>query len=421
MDEKSVFNATICIIGIAILLIHTVNILLKKDRRKDEESLLLFIVFTVFHFSAYLTFTFLKNIYTSDPLIIGFYTAFYIMNNVEAFLLFLYAITHLTIKKKIVNIITIANLIIFITYVAFDIINIFTRFFFTSVDGVYVRSGTMIASQGYQFIALAIVFVVTIFDKALKPTEKIAFGLYCSLPLVAIIIQNALPGYAVAYLSIILSIEILFLFVNVNKNVQLANEAKKTKEAEIKMMMSQIQPHFIYNTLASISTLIKIDPEKAQNGLDAFTEYLRINLSSLSDTGLIPFNNELKHIKTYLDLEKMRFDDRLNIIYDITVSDFIVPPLSIQPLVENAVKHGILKKIEGGTVTIKTEENKDAYIVKIIDDGVGFNPEEIQKDDGSTHIGLNNVKYRLTTMCNGDMKIESEIDKGTTITMLFYK
>ena len=90
-----------------------------------------------------------------------------------------------------------------------------------------------------------------------------------------------------------------------------------------------------------------MDPIKAQGALDDFTEYLRHNISSLTETRLIPFEAELKHIQIYLSLEKLRFNDRIQVEYDIKTKNFNVPPLSIQPLVENALKHGVLKRIEG--------------------------------------------------------------------------
>lgn len=420
MDPKSTFNATICIIGIALLIIHVVNIFLKKDKRKDEKNLLMFFIFTAVHFATYLTFTIIKMNYTSDPLIVGFYTSFYVMNNIEVLLLFAYTVSYVTMKKKTKDILTIVIIVSFTIYIVLDIINIFNHMFFYPEGGTYQRTKYMMFSQGYQFIAFAIVFIITVFNKRLNPTEKIAFSLYCLLPFVAIILQNAFQGYAIAYLSIVVSIEILFLFVNVKKNIQLAQEAKKTKEAEIKIMMSQIQPHFVYNTLASISTLIPIDPKKAQKALDKFTTYLRTNLSSLTETGLVLFDNELKHIQTYLSLEQMRFNERLNIIYDIRVKDFLVPALSIQPLVENAVKHGILKNVEGGTVTIATKETDNAYLIIIKDDGVGFDVDKLKNSD-NVHIGLNNVKYRISSMCRGDMDIYSEKGKGTTVTVTIYK
>ena len=185
-------------------------------------------------------------------------------------------------------------------------------------------------------------------------------------------------------------------------------------------MVSQIQPHFVYNTLSSISTLIEIDPNKAQKALDEFTDYLRMNFSTLTETKPVSFEDELKHIKTYIDLEKMRFNDRLNVVYDIGVSKFDVPPLSIQPLVENAIKHGILKKIEGGTVTLRTFEDEDSYNVAVIDNGVGFNMEDLDFESNK-HIGLKNVRHRINTMSNGEIRIESTPNVGTTIVVRFYK
>ena len=109
---------------------------------------------------------------------------------------------------------SITNLALFSVFVVLDLINIFTGMFFTAINGEYVRASTMIFSQIYQFIMFAVVFVVTVFDKNLLIREKIAFALYCILPLVAIILQNIFKGYAIAYASIIIAIEILFFFVS---------------------------------------------------------------------------------------------------------------------------------------------------------------------------------------------------------------
>ena len=420
MNPNEIFNATVCIIGIAILLIHITNLFFKKNRRQDENRLFLFLIFTAFHLATYLTFTLLKMNYTSDNFIIGFYTTFYIFNNIEVLLLFLYTISYVELTNKNKKILSIINFSLFGAFVILDIVNIFTGILFSSNNGEYTRSKLMIISQGYQFILFLIIFFVTLFNKRLVLREKIAFALYCILPLVAIILQNSFKGYAIAYLSIIISIEILFFFLNVQKNIQLSIEQEKSKEAQIKVMMSQIQPHFIYNSLSSISTLIPIDPEKAQQGLDAFTEYLRHNISSLTESRLIPFEDELKHIKTYISLEKIRFNDRIKVIYDIKVHDFYVPPLSVQPIVENAIKHGILKKIEGGTLTIKTYENSEAYIVEIKDDGVGFDISAINFDENK-HFGLNNIRHRIKNMCHGEVTIKSALDKGTKVVIKFYK
>lgn len=186
-------------------------------------------------------------------------------------------------------------------------------------------------------------------------------------------------------------------------------------------MLSQIQPHFMYNSLSAISTLITIDPEKAQNSLDDFTEYLRRNLSSLTENNLIPFMDELRHIETYVSLEKMRFNERINVIYDIGAKDFDVPILSVQPLVENAIKHGILKRIEGGNVTLTTYETDLYYIIEIKDDGVGFDINKINFEENK-HFGLKNISYRISQMCAGsDVNVSSKINIGTKITIKLKK
>lgn len=420
MSGNAIFNSTVCIIGIAILLIHIVNLLTKKNKRKDENRLLWFLLFTAFHFATYLTFTIVKISYTSDAYVTAFYTIFYIFNNIEVFLLFIYMLVYIEMSDKLRKILSLINYSVFAIFVILDIVNIFTGMFFTAQSGEYVRSKFMIVSQGYQFILLAIVFFVAILNKKLVRREKIAFASYCLLPIVAIVLQNIFKGYAIAYASIIIAIEILFFFLNVQKNILLAEEQQKSKEAQIKVMMSQIQPHFIYNSLSSISTLIPIDPNKAQETLDDFTEYLRHNLSSLTETKLIPFEDEFKHIQTYVSLEKVRFSDRIKVEYDIKTTDFYVPPLSIQPVVENAIKHGILKRIEGGSLLFKTYESDDAYVVEIIDDGVGFDLADIDFEENK-HVGLNNIKHRINTMCKGEMIIDSKVNEGTKVTIKFYK
>ena len=420
MLGNEIFNATVCTIGIAILLIHVVNLLLKKNKRKDELRLLVFLLFTVIHFSTYLAFTFLKTNYASAPFIMGFYTTFYIFNNGEILLFFIYVLSYLQMADKAKRTLFIINLSLFSVFVVLDIVNIFTGMFFNGDGGTYNRNKLMIISQSYQLVMFAITLVITLFNKKLVIREKIAFAFYCLIPLVAIILQNQFKGYAIAYLSIIVAIEVLFFFVNVSKNIQLAEEQEKNKDAQIRIMMSQIQPHFVYNALSSISTLISINPPKAQKALDSFTEYLRHNIAALTATKLIPFEEELKHIKTYVSLEEVRFNDRINVEYDIYVKDFSVPPLSLQPIVENAIKHGILKKLEGGKVIFKTYETDSAYIVEISDDGVGFDANNF-KDENNVHFGINNIKHRIKNMCNGDIAIESEVGKGAKVTVTFYK
>ena len=161
MDGKTAFNATVCLIGTFILLVHIVN-LSRRKRRKDETTLLVFFAFTAFHFTSYAIFTFLKMYYPSDALIMGFYTAFYVMNNLEATLFLAYRFAYSPVKKDQRRLVLIINTILLLTFIALDFINLGTHMFFHAENGVYHRSPLMILSQGYQFIAFAAVFFTSI-------------------------------------------------------------------------------------------------------------------------------------------------------------------------------------------------------------------------------------------------------------------
>ena len=155
-------------------------------------------------------------------------------------------------------------------------------------------------------------------------------------------------------------------------------------------------------------------PQKAKAAIRDFSLFLRGNMDSLKSKAPIPFEQELSHVEHYLALEQQRFQERLHVVYEIAARDFSIPPLTMQPIVENAVHHGVLKREEGGTVTVKTEETSDAYLVTVSDDGVGFRPDMRPPDDGRTHIGIENVRGRLSALCGGTLTLHSEAGVGTT-------
>ena len=140
----------------------------------------------------------------------------------------------------------------------------------------------------------------------------------------------------------------------------------------------------------------------------------------LTSKALISFEQELIHVKNYLNLEQQRFGERLKVRYKIEVTDFVMPPLCLQPLVENAVRHGITKREEGGTVTITSEENEKEYHITVMDDGGGFSPEH-SCADGREHVGISNVRKRLKELSHGEVKIESCSGRGTRVTIVIPK
>lgn len=192
------------------------------------------------------------------------------------------------------------------------------------------------------------------------------------------------------------------------------------QNSHISIMLSQIQPHFLYNTLNTIHYLCGKDAVTAQNAVSSFSDYLRNNLDSIDCNELILFDKELQHIRTYLELEKIRFGEELEIVYDIQTTSFLLPILTVQPLVENAVKHGTSKKRGGGSVTISTRECDTCFEIKVCDTGVGFDTQHYA-DDGKKHVGIANVRERLWMMCGGTLEIKSEVGKGTEATVLIPK
>lgn len=200
-----------------------------------------------------------------------------------------------------------------------------------------------------------------------------------------------------------------------NKKLQ-----KELESGRIAVMLSQIQPHFLYNSLTSVMDLCDSNPKQAKAAIADFADYLRGNLSALKTEKLIPFARELEHMEKYLRLEKLRFQEELEIVYDIRCKDFQLPALSVQPLVENAVKHGLGRKAGGGTVTIRTLETETEYIIEVVDDGVGFAEGEYA-DDGADHIGLENIRKRLDMMQSAKLEIESVKGEGTLSRILIPK
>ena len=192
------------------------------------------------------------------------------------------------------------------------------------------------------------------------------------------------------------------------------HEQALVAEQRIQIMMSQIQPHFLYNTLTTIQTLCLENPRKAATITERFATYLRQNIDSLNEAGLIPFRKELDHTLVYAQIEMERFPN-IHLDYEIEDEDFLLPALTVQPLVENAIRHGV-RGIPRGQIEIITNRLPDCHEIVIRDNGKGFCPEELPGTD-RPHIGIQNVRERLQKLCDGTMTINSEEGRGTCITI----
>lgn len=242
--------------------------------------------------------------------------------------------------------------------------------------------------------------------------------LYGMIPVLGIPLQlfwAVTPVYLATTVSLILvytliHVELAGRSANIEK--ELVKKELALSESNNSLVLSQIQPHFLYNALTSIYRLCDVKPEAAKEAVSNFSKYLRGNLDSIKQTRMISFSDELKHLRAYLALEKIRYGEYLQVEYHIGASEFFIPPLTVQPLVENAVNHGVSDLPDGGTVSISSEEKEDCYEIRVCDNGVGFLPET-PPNDGRSHVGIANVRSRLKIMCNGTLEINSEIGQGT--------
>ncbi|MBO4927574.1 MAG: histidine kinase [Clostridiales bacterium] len=183
----------------------------------------------------------------------------------------------------------------------------------------------------------------------------------------------------------------------------------------IRIMMTQIQPHFLFNALNTIRALYVKDPPLADKTLENFSTYLRQNLESLSQTDLVPVTRELEHTRLFTEIEMLRFPN-VRVEYQIEDSDYTIPALTIQPLVENAIRHGV-RSCKDGLVTVSAVRESDAHKITIRDNGVGFDVKDEDTTEG-THVGIRNVKERIEKMCGGIMILQSEVGKGSSVTIL---
>lgn len=182
----------------------------------------------------------------------------------------------------------------------------------------------------------------------------------------------------------------------------LSQSRLELEQQRLRLLVVQMQPHFIFNTLAAIQSLCYTDSEAAADCIDIFGDYLRANINSLSSDEPIPFDDEMTHIEQYIRLEKASRDDRFTVVYDLKKRDFSIPPLTVQPIVENAIKHGALSRRDGkGVVKIITAEDEENIYITVTDNGTGASLTEKQKEHHS--VGLENVKKRLAIQCGGTL------------------
>ncbi|MCR5676147.1 MAG: histidine kinase [Lachnospiraceae bacterium] len=221
---------------------------------------------------------------------------------------------------------------------------------------------------------------------------------------------------AVSFLTVAMTESSVFFYIWLHLQFVREHESALKAEQRIRIMVSQIQPHFLFNTLTTIQALTDIDPEKASEVIQKFAVYLRQNIDSLNREALIPVEKEIEHTRIYSEIEEVRFPS-IRIDYEIEDKGFLLPPLTVQPMVENAIRHGVRGKKDGWVSVSVYREGSD-HVISIRDNGKGFDVEQmINETRKGDHIGVKNVRDRIVDMTGGTFAIESEIGEGTSVTI----
>jgi 2TM domain/Histidine kinase len=198
--------------------------------------------------------------------------------------------------------------------------------------------------------------------------------------------------------------------IMVREKIRTLSTEKQLAEAKLRLLQAQIEPHFLFNTLANVVSLIEPAPAKAQLMLENFIHYLRGSLAA-SRTTNGTFEQERRLLNHYLDLIKIRMGDRLEFL---AVLQEPLAPMLLQPIVENAIRHGLEPKIEGGFVALKARRLNDDIHVTVEDNGLGFKPSE------SAGIGLDNLRERLAVLYDNKATLTiAERSPGTLVTITF--
>ena len=250
--------------------------------------------------------------------------------------------------------------------------------------------------------------------RKLSRRQFLGFLLYTLLPAFGMLIQMFFYGiYAVGF-GTTLAVMSMYLFIMIDRAEKQTRRQEEILRQRSSITMLQMRPHFIYNTLLSIYYLCEQDVKKAQQVILDFSSYLRQNFTAISKADMISISEELEHTRAYLSVEQVRFSDMLFVEFDTPFTRFRVPPLTLQPIVENAVKHGVDPELGPLTITVRTRKTRKGSEIVVTDNGPGYSPA----DDDEPHIALGNIRERLRLMCGGTLDIRSRPDGGTVVTIM---
>ncbi|MBQ6006865.1 MAG: histidine kinase [Selenomonadaceae bacterium] len=304
-----------------------------------------------------------------------------------------------------------------IYFILLAIAQLTTFFYYITPANQYIRTSwhsIMVAP----IFAVMFINLAAVIHRRNKLPEKyfIAFMIHL-IPLTGTLFINNMIVESLLLVVVGLCISTLAMFsiILYDQIESYVGQQREIAHQRASIMVLQMRPHFIYNAMMSIYYLCAKDPKKAQQVTLDFTTYLRKNFTAIASEDTVSFSDELEHTRAYLAVEQVQFEDSLCVEYDTPHKNFRLPPLTLQPIVENAVKHGMDPEYEPLNITIRTRETNSGSEIIVEDNGPGFAPAD---DDCEPHIALANIKHRLEMMCGGKMTIRPREGGGTVVTVI---
>lgn len=315
---------------------------------------------------------------------------------------------------------SIKNSVLFRTVVALWIIFLLIMVFAQFTDFIYYteENNRYYRGPGYVLLLIPLIVIIilniaAVFRRHKKLSKKYFIGLlvYLFTMTVAVVMHMLIAVDMMVVFGIALCALTMFGFIISDNMEQYMRQQREIAHQRSSVMVLQMRPHFIYNTMMGIYYLCDQDPAKAKQVTLDFTSYLRKNFTAIASEEMIPFNDELEHTRAYLAVEQAQFEDSLFISFDTPHTMFRVPPLTLQPIVENAVKHGMNESCDPIHISVVTRQTDLSSEIIVNDDGPGFKPT----DDDEPHIALNNIRQRLELMCGGTLEVAPREGGGTSV------
>lgn len=256
---------------------------------------------------------------------------------------------------------------------------------------------------------IIIVIMLTMSNKDIRQCLGFIIGML--FPIAACLIGMTRVRLDLMGFGIVMLLLIVFFGYQMDVENELLKNRAELSENKLVVLMDQIHPHFIYNSLQQIALLCDDEPEKVKPAIYSFSGYLRKNLESLTNTGMIPFEREIEHVDMFISLAQILPSRKFRVEKNFEVTDFEIPALTVQPLVENAIKYGLSMSTEGEKILIETKEEKGYYLIRVADDGHGASTE-LPEQKKKKSVGTANVKTRLKVLCNGTLSV-NKLEVGT--------